>query len=315
MTVLIQKRILTVSSANMDFVMNINAVPKAGQTLCDDGRCVFLPGGKGANSAVAVRRLGGDSVLCARLGRDANGAILRNIYTQEKLDTRFLYIDTEAATGLAAIMVEPDGQNRIIIFPGANARLSTEDVDRAMICRPDGLLMQLEISAQTVLHAAWEAYEKEIPIFLDAGPASPDFPLGELPPLEIFSPNETETVVYTGINPTNPDMCLRACMELTRIVRAKYYVLKLGARGCYIYDGKYYHCLPAYGIGAVDTTAAGDCFTAALTLEYLRSGDIVRAGRYANVVGALAVSKSGALPSIPTDAQVQRFIIDKAITL
>lgn len=309
------KRILTVSSANMDFVMNINAVPLPGQTLSDSGGYFFVPGGKGANSAVAVRRLGGDSVLCARLGRDANGAMLRGIYAKEKLDTRFLYTDAEAPTGLATIMVEPDGQNRIIIFPGANARLCPADVDGAMICRPDALLMQLEIPAQTVLYAAWEAYGRGIPVILDAGPADASFPLEELPELEIFSPNESETQTFTGINPTNPDLCLRACMELTRIVRARYYVLKLGSRGCYIYDGKYYHCLPAYGIGAVDTTAAGDAFTAALTLEYLRSGDIVRAGRYANAVGALAVSKQGALPSLPTEAQVNRFIVDKAIKL
>lgn len=312
---LIPKRILTVSSANMDFVMSVSKIPQGGETQLESGTYQFVPGGKGANSAVAVRRLGGDSVFCCRLGKDANGSIMHNIYKKEGLDTRFIVVDPDAVTGLGAIMVEPNGQNRIILFPGANVRLTREDIDASFICRPDALLMQLEITQDAVMHAAWTANEKEIPIILDAGPANPDFPFEDLPPLEIFSPNETETEIFTGINPSNPDNCLRAAMELQKLVTAKYYVIKLGGRGCYIYDGKYYHCLPAYGVNAVDTTAAGDAFTAALTLEYLRSGDIVRAGRYANVVGALAVSKKGALPSLPTGALVNKFIADKAIRL
>ncbi len=312
---LIPKRILTVSSANMDFVMSVSKIPQGGETQLESGTYQFVPGGKGANSAVAVRRLGGDSVFCCRLGKDANGSIMHNIYKKEGLDTRFIVVDPDAVTGLGAIMVEPNGQNRIILFPGANVRLTKEDIDASFICRPDALLMQLEITQDAVMHAAWTANEKNIPIILDAGPANRDFPLADLPPLEIFSPNETETEIFTGINPTNPDNCLRAAMALQKLVTAKYYVIKLGGRGCYIYDGKYYHCLPAYGVNAVDTTAAGDAFTAALTLEYLRSGDIVRAGRYANVVGALAVSKKGALPSLPTDAMVNKFIEEKAIRL
>lgn len=312
---LIPKRILTVSSANMDFVMSVSKIPQGGETQLESGTYQFVPGGKGANSAVAVRRLGGDSVFCCRLGKDANGSIMHNIYKKEGLDTRFIVVDPDAVTGLGAIMVEPNGQNRIILFPGANVRLTKEDIDASFICRPDALLMQLEITQDAVMHAAWTANEKNIPIILDAGPANRDFPLADLPPLEIFSPNETETEIFTGINPTNPDNCLRAAMALQKLVTAKYYVIKLGGRGCYIYDGKYYHCLPAYGVNAVDTTAAGDAFTAALTLEYLRSGDIVRAGRYANVVGALAVSKKGALPSLPTEAMVNKFIEEKAIRL
>ena len=312
---LIAKRILTVSSANMDFVMSVSKIPQGGETQLESGTYQFVPGGKGANSAVAVRRLGGDSVFCCRLGKDANGSIMHNIYKKEGLDTRFIVVDPEAVTGLGAIMVEPNGQNRIILFPGANVRLTKDDIDASFISRPDALLMQLEIPVDAVMHAAWTAHEKNIPIILDAGPANADFPLEKLPPLEIFSPNETETEIFTGINPTNPNNCLRAAMELQKKVVAKYYVIKLGGRGCYIYDGKYYHCLPAYGVNAVDTTAAGDAFTAALTLEYLRSGDIVRAGRYANVVGALAVSKKGALPSLPTDAMVEKFIAEKAIRL
>ena len=303
-----KKRILTVSSANMDFVMKVARVPEAGQTLLDDGSFRFVPGGKGANAAVAIQRLGGDSVFCTRLGNDRNGDELRRLYAREGVDCRFIVTDPERATGLASIMVEPSGQNRIIVFPGANAAICSDDVESAMLCRPDALFMQLEIAADAIIYAARYAAERNIPIFIDAGPALPDFPFAKLPRLEVFSPNETETEAYTGIVPSSPEACLRAATALSRMVDAHYYVIKLGGRGAYIYDGKYYFCLPAFDVKAVDTTAAGDAFTSALTLEYLRCGDIERSGRYANLVGAMTVGRAGALPSLPTEAELKKFV-------
>ena len=308
-----RKKVLTVSSANMDFVMSVRRVPEAGETVQDPGAYSFIPGGKGANAAVSFRRLGGDSVFCTRLGNDQNGARLRQIYNAEGIDTRFIATDPQAPTGLAAIMVEPTGQNRIIVFPGANLMICEKDIDAAMLSKPDALFMQLEISREAVLTAARYAAERNVPIFLDAGPADSSFPLSELPYLEVFSPNETETEIFTGIRPSDPDACLRAAIALSTKVAAHYYVIKLGGRGCYIYDGKYYHCLPAYDLPVVDTTAAGDAFTSALTLEYLRSGDIERAGKYANIVGSLSVGVRGALPSLPTEAAIERFAAENGI--
>ena len=295
----------------MDFLMNVMQIPLAGQTVSSPGTYSFVPGGKGANSAVAVSRLGGESIFCTRLGNDSNGAFLRAIYERERLDTRFVFTDPAAPTGLAAIMVEPSGQNRIIVFPGSNSCVCEDDIESAMLSRPDALLMHMEIPSSAVITAARYASEKNIPIIIDAGPAKKDFPLDRLPKLKIFSPNEIETEIFTGISPDSPDNCLRASMALSRLVDAEYYVLKLGDRGCYIYDGKYYHCLPAYDTNVVDTTAAGDAFTAALTLEYLRCGDIVRAGKFANAVGAVTVSGSGALPSLPTGSEIAQFLRDK----
>ncbi len=297
----------------MDFVMNVERVPEAGETLAEKGSYAFIPGGKGANAAVAIQRLGGDSVFCTGLGNDANGAKLTEIYKAEGIDTRYIVTDPKNPTGLAVIMVEPNGQNRISVFPGANTGITAQAIQSAILCRPDALFMQLEINEEAVLTAARMASEKNIPIFLDAGPARADFPLEKLPPLEVFSPNETECEIYTGISPRNPDLCLRAVMELQKRVKAKYFVLKLGGRGCYITDGVYYYCLPAYDMPVVDTTAAGDSFTAALTLEYLRSGSIGRAGKYANVVGSLSVAVKGAMPSIPTEAAVARFIAENGV--
>ncbi len=308
-----KKKILTVSSANMDFVMNVSRIPAAGETLQDRGGYDFIPGGKGANAAVSISRLGGESVFCTRLGNDQNGEKLMKIYNAEGIDTRFIKTDSSASTGLAAIMVEPSGQNRIIVFPGANTKISAEDIAQAMISKPDALFLQLEISREAVITAANMAAARGIPVFLDAGPADPGFPLDKLPPLEVFSPNETETEIFTGIRPSDPPACLRAAIALSEKVRAHYYVIKLGGRGCYIYDGKYYYCLPAYDLPVVDTTAAGDAFTSALTLEYLRSGNIERAGKYANIVGSLSVGVKGALPSLPTEAAVMKYARDFGI--
>lgn len=310
-----KKRILIVSSANMDFVMNMHTIPSAGQTLIDNGSYRFVPGGKGANSAVAVRRLGGDAVFCARLGSDANGAVLRDIYEKEGVDTRFIVHDKKYATGLAAIMVEDNGVNRIVVYPGANLAISKDDVDNALTSYPDALFMQLEIDPEAIIYAAACASQKNIPVFIDAGPASKSFPLDRLPPLEVFSPNETETEVFTGISPNSPENCLRAAIALSKLVNAHYYVIKLGGRGVYIYDGLYYHCLPTYDIKVVDSTAAGDAFTAAFTLEYLRSGDVERAGKYGNAVGSITVSRAGAYTSLPNADEVSEFLERRGIKL
>lgn len=310
-----QKRILVVSSANMDFIMNIRTLPSAGQTLIDDGSYRFVAGGKGANAAVAIQRLGGDCVFCTRLGNDANGAILQNLYEKEGIDTRFIAHDKKNNTGLAAIMVEENGINRIIVYPGANMALTKNDIDGGFTCYPDALFLQMEIAPEAVIYAAKCAAAQNIPIFMDAAPADRYFPFAELPPLEVFSPNETETETYTGISPNSPDNCLRAAIALSKMVNSQYYVIKLGNRGVYIYDGLYYHCIPAYDVKAIDTTAAGDAFTAAFTLEYLRSGDAERAGKFGNAVGALTVTRAGAYTSLPTAAEVSEFLAARGIKL
>ncbi|MBE6538289.1 MAG: ribokinase [Ruminococcaceae bacterium] len=310
-----KKRILVVSSANMDFVMNVSRLPFPGETVIEKGEYELIPGGKGGNSALAVERLGGDCVFCAKLGRDANGEALRALYASEGINLSALRSTPDAPTGLAAITVENDGTNRISIFPGANAYLNSDDAEEALLCYPDALLMQFEIPDEAILTAAHFAAKKNIPIVIDAGPARPDFPFDRLPPLEIFSPNEVETEIYTGINPNSADNALRAAVALQKIVKSHYYVIKLGNRGALVYDGKYYNIASPYEVKAVDTTAAGDSFTAALTLEYLRSGNIMRAARYANAVGAMVVSRLGASSSIPNEKQLSEFIAARGIEL
>ena len=297
-------KILTVSSANMDFVMDTPTVPEGGETIICHGSYKYVPGGKGANSAVAVARLGGKSVFCASVGKDANGDALLELYNNEKIDTRFIYRSNDCPTGLAAIMVEPSGQNRIIVYPGANAKITKEAIDAAVAERPDALFMQLETSVETVIYAANAASEAGIPIVIDAGPADPQFPLEKLPEIEIFSPNESETEIFTGVKPCDKASCEKAIEILSKRVKAKHYCIKLGDKGCYV-DGV---IVPPIKTKAVDTTAAGDTFTAALSLEYLKDSDIIRAAKFACSAASIVVSRAGASSSIPYRPEVEALI-------
>jgi len=300
-----KQRILVISSANIDFVQKMRRVPYAGETVAEtDMGYSYVPGGKGANSAISFARFGADCVFTCKVGRDANAKRLVQLYKSEGIDTRYILEDPEVPTGLASILVEENGKNRIIVYPGANMTLSADDIEEPFNCYPDALYLQLEIPDEAVIEASKRANESGIPVFIDAGPARLDFPLDRLGKVEIFSPNESETRIFTGIAPNNEENCVRAAIKLSTLVDAKYIVIKLGERGAFIFDGKEYYMVPAENVTAVDTTAAGDVFTAVMTYVYLQNGNIVSAVKYATCAAALSVMKEGASTSIPTRAEV-----------
>ncbi len=294
-------RILVVGSSNIDFVCRMERVPMQGETMISEGTYAFVPGGKGANTAVAAARLGGDVVFCTRLGDDSYGEQLTQKYGSEGIDTRFVTLDRGTKTGLAVITVEEDGHNRIVVYPGANMKLSENDVEEAFTTYPDALVMQLEMDYDAAIYASKLAREKGTKVFLDAGAVKTDFPLERMGRLEVLSPNENETRILTGINPTSSANCLKACVELMNRIECKYVVLKLGDRGCYVYDGTHCnHVAPIEVKDVVDTTAAGDAFTAALAVKYMENGgNIIDACQFANKVGAYVVGKAGAMTSLP----------------
>ncbi len=303
-----QKHILVVSSANMDFVMDARVMPEVGETIINEGTYKYVPGGKGANSAIAVARLGGKCSFCTALGKDTNGDILLSLYNDEGIDTSNISLIDEYPTGLGAVMVDASGNNRIIVYPGANRHIPDESVISALDKKPDALFMQLETSFDGIVFAANEAAARGIPVFIDAGPADLSFPLESLPYLEVFSPNESETAIFTGIKPVDDESCLAAAHKLAERVKAHYYVIKLGGRGCFVTDLRECRTIPTFEGPVVDTTAAGDSFTAALTLEYLRCGELFEAVRFANAVGTIVVGRAGASTSIPTAREVEKFL-------
>ena len=305
-----QKRILVVGSANMDLSMNVYKLPEPGMTVIDDGGVAYTPGGKGASAAMALMKVGAEVVFCTKLGQDVHGQRLFGYYKESGMNVSAIKADHDFPTGLAVVIKETDGASRTVVYPGANGNLTSENVIDAFNCQPDAVYLGFEIPFSTALTAAKVAAAKGIPIFIDAAPASKDHPLDTLPPVEIFSPNEIECEIYTGIKPEGLDSSLRAALTLYKKVKAKYIVIKQGARGAFIYDGKHYDTMPAIRADkTVDTTAAGDAFTAALVAEYLRNGgDIKSAVRYANAAGAIAVTRQGALCSVPTDLEIRALL-------
>ncbi len=299
------KRVLVVGSANIDFVLNTPYIPAPGETMISQGAYAFTPGGKGANTAVAAAAFGADVSLCSRVGDDFYGDRLISLFADKGIDTRYIKVDRTEQTGLGVVMVEKNGTNRIVVFSGANKKINDSDVESAMTCCPDAVISQFEVQPEAVIAAARGAAYEGAMFIVDAGAAKPDFPLSKLEQVEIFSPNEVETEILTGIRPSNLENCLRASIALCNKVDIKYVVLKLGARGCYVYDGKYCDLISPCEVPVVDTTAAGDVFTAALTTEYLRTGEILTSAKFANAAGALAVSKKGAITAVPTLEEVR----------
>ena len=302
------KKILVLGSVNMDLVLQLDKMPMAGETIF--GRNLEnIPGGKGANQAVAAARLGADVFFAGRVGTDEYGVVLREKLEQNSIDTTFLATDEKEKTGVAIISVDSAGQNTIIVLPGANMAMETSDAEQFFANDSyDAVMMGLEVPVPVVYAVYKEAAKHNIPAVLDAGPAQ-EISLSELNGIEIISPNESETKAMTGIDPTDDESAFKAAELLYKGAQAKHVVLKLGKRGALIYSSEIKEIVPTYSnIKPVDTTAAGDSFTAAMTVHYLNGGDIKEAVQYANAVGSICVSRKGAQPSLPYKDEVERFI-------
>ena len=306
-----QVRLLVVGSINMDIVMDIDKSPIAGETILGQNYS-YIPGGKGANQAVAAARLGVDVTFCGRVGNDSNGDILVENLKANNINTNYILKDNNSATGLASIQVEANGQNRIIVFPGANYSITTEDIDKALEEHFDAVIMQLEIPIDIVYYTFKKASAKGIPVILDPAPAMKNLDLTRMKGLHIISPNESEASLLTGIDVDSEANAAKAASILAKSTKAKYVVIKLGGKGALLYEDGRHMLLPGYKVKAIDSTAAGDSFTAAMTIKLLEHGNIEKAIQYANAVGALCVSKKGAQPSLPTSKEVSEFISKNA---
>ena len=303
--------ILVVGSINMDLVLKTPRVPHAGESLIGDSYC-YIPGGKGANQAVAAARLGANVTLAGKIGKDANGITLKEHLEKQEISTDLLKVDENSQTGLAIIMLEETGQNRILVYPGANMNIKEKDIQQAFEKSYDAVMLQLEIPREIVIETCRRAKEKNIPVILDAGPAQP-FPLKEIRGIEILTPNETETMALTGMECNTREEAEKAAAVLEKKSQARWIVIKMGEQGALSYHKGKSEFFPAHKVEAVDVTASGDAFTAGMIITYIQHGDIQKAIRYGNVVGALTVTKLGAQPSLPTAGEVEEFIERRGI--
>lgn len=302
-------RILLVGSVMMDLILRCERAPEPSESvLGHDYR--NAPGGKGSNAAVAAARAGAKVSAYATLGKDTNGEYLLDCWKKEGVDTTHTLFKDGANTGFVAITLEDNGQNRLIIFRGANMLTPPDGLDKAFEDPFDAVLLQFEIPFETNKRAIEIANEKGIITVLDAGPAQP-YDLENLPPVTILSPNETETKALVGIYPADHTTCLEASKKLMERNKCKYVVLKLGDRGSYIYGEGLDVMVPPYKVDAIDPTAAGDAFTGVLAKAYVEMGDMVEACKYANAAGALTCTKLGAQPSLPTLAEIDAFLANQ----
>jgi len=305
-----RQAIVVVGSINIDLVARVPRRPDAGETLAADS-FTQTPGGKGANQAVAAARLGAPTWLVGRVGDDAFADPLRDNLRRHGVQLDHVLPTPDCSSGLALIHVDRSGENAITIVAGANARLTPADVDAAAdrIARAAIVVLQLEVPLATAARAAQLAREHGVPVLLDPAPA-PGQPLLEpLRRVDFISPNQTEAATLTGERVESTEEAVQAARKLIQAGAARV-VLKLGSRGVLLLEGPDAEpvLVPAFNVDPVDTTGAGDAFTAGLAVglaEGLAPADAARLGCAA---GALATTRHGAQNAMPSREEADRLL-------
>lgn len=297
-------RSAVVGSINMDIILKMEKMPQAGENLIGTNYS-YANGGKGANQAIGLSRLGSQTRIIGKVADDTNGKKLLENLKNNAVDVSGVSLEG-SQTGLAAIILDGEGKNRIVVYEGANAEINPDEAASNIDENIDLLLVQFETNEDVVVNCVNRAVEKNITTVIDCGPAK-QFALEKMQGATIISPNESETQALTGIYPTDEPSILEASKILEERSKAKFVVLKLGERGCSVWDGSSLTVLPAYPSKVADTTAAGDSFTAAMALEYMRSTDIIAACDMGNKAGSIAVSRYGADASMPTADELMNF--------
>lgn len=295
--------IVVVGSANLDLVVEVERIPLVGETVLS-GDVEHIPGGKGANQAVAAARLGRSVAMVARLGDDDAGAQLRSALEADGVDTSEVLTTVGTPSGVALIAVQADGDNTIVVSPGANARLSTDDIEAsAALAEASVLLVQAEIPMAVVEAAVANA--RGTVIWNPAPAPSVALPDGLLDSVDVLVPNQTELALLAGHDvPVDREVAA----ELAQRLPCPAVVVTLGAGGALVVTDAATTHVPAPVVEAVDTTAAGDSFCGALADGLVRGLDLVEACRWAVRVGAVTTLRRGAQPSLPTPAEVDALL-------
>jgi ribokinase len=290
---------VVVGSLNMDLVMRVRRPPEAGETLFGRG-FAMAEGGKGGNQAVASARLGASVAMVGRVGADAFGTQLRTALQHDHVDVGHVLSSPGTPTGVAMIMVEDTGENRIILAPGANLALALADIDSAcgLVAQARLLVVQLEVPIPAVTHSIFAAARASVPVLCNPAPAQ-DLPQDTWRHIDYLVPNETEASILTGIAVSDPP----SAAEAARVLRGRgvrHVLITLGAQGVFIADSQGERLLPAQKVNVVDTTAAGDCFIGGLVAGLCDGMPLDRAARLGIAAASLSVTRPGAQPSLPT---------------
>jgi len=293
--------ILVIGSLNADLVVRAPRFPAPGETIQGEDLAT-IPGGKGANQAVAAARLGAQVAMTGRVGSDAFGSMLIENLRQNHVDASRVLPDETAATGTAIIVVNADGQNSIVLSPGANGKITPAHIEPSLIPPAKLLLLQFEIPLETVVHAARLAKEKGLRVLLNPAPARP-VPEELLGLCDLVLPNETELASLTG-KPVGDLASAEAAARWLVRRGAKNVIVTLGENGALLVNEERTKHIPSFKVAVVDTTAAGDAFVGGLAVGLLDGQTLEDAVQYGCACGALAVTRFGAQPSLPTSEEV-----------
>jgi len=301
--------ILVVGSLNTDLVVQAPHFPLPGETI-SGGDLQVIPGGKGANQAVAAARLGANVSMLGRVGKDNFGDFLLDNLKSNSVDSQLVQRD-DASTGTATIIVDANGQNSIVLSAGANGKVSTTDVEHASPLHHKLLLLQLEIPTLTVLRAAQLAKENGVTVILNPAPAK-EIPDELIALADFIVPNETELSLLTGMDVNDLPSTEKAARVLLER-GAKHVIVTLGSKGALLVDKKTSTQVDTFKVDVVDTTAAGDAFIGGFATKLLESDSklsdaLQMAVQYGCACGALATTKFGAQPSLPTKEEVEKII-------
>lgn len=303
--------IVVIGSLNMDMVITLNQRPHPGETVL--GTHFFMnAGGKGANQAVAARKLGASVAMIGKLGSDMFAEQMLAGLEQVGVDCSAIEKVEGQKTGVAFIMLDAEGENSIIVAPGANMLLTPEDIRRQepLIRQAKLIMVQLEIPLETVMEAIRIARRHHVPVLLDPAPAQP-LSAELLSMVDYIVPNETEISQLTGIQVYDQRTAKLAAVELLRNGVSTVFA-KLGEKGVVVINANSTHVIAPYKVEAIDSTAAGDAFAGALGAALVSGKDIWTAAKFASAIGALTVTRKGAQASMPDLEEAEQFIKQEA---
>lgn len=300
----VSKPIVVVGSINLDLVAVTTRIPSIGETVLGTDFQTH-PGGKGANQAVAAARLGYPVQMIGRLGDDGFGAQLRAGLEKAGVGTECI-ATSEGSSGVALIEVSSKGENSIVVVPGANFKLTSQDLvaNLPLIRQAGVVLAQLEIPLETIEQLAEICARENVPLILDPAPAR-DLPRNILERTTWFTPNESEAAFYAGSGLDGPKAVAEALFDQG----CRGVLLKMGSHGVYLaYERGRGENVPAFSVTAVDSTAAGDAFNGAFAVALMLGESARDSATFAAAVAAISVTRVGAQPSMPTMAEVEAFL-------
>ena len=298
--------ILVVGSSNTDMMIKTEHLPRPGETVLG-GSFFMNPGGKGANQAVAVARLGGQIAFICKTGSDIFGHQSHQLFEEEGIDTSYIFSDTKNPSGVALITVDENAENCIVVASGANANLSPDNLAKAesAVDEAEFVLMQLEIPIETVEFVADMAYKKNKKVILNPAPAQ-KLSKELLQNLYLITPNETEAELISGIKISDEQSITEAAKKIADM-GVDNVIITLGSKGAFVYSDQASEFVPSVKVKAIDTTAAGDIFNGALVVALAESRSLIDSVRFACKASAISVTRIGAQSSAPYRNEVDIF--------